>query len=58
MSFIVLSDIYVAKGNVFQAKATLHSIIDNYTTGKPKELAKQKLAAIEKEELKNEEAAE
>ena len=58
MSFIVLSDVYVAKGNVFQAKATLQSIIDNYTTGEPKELAKQKLAAIEKEELKNEEEAE
>ena len=58
MSFIVLSDVYVAKGNVFQAKATLQSIIDNYTTGEPKELAKQKLTAIEKEELKNEEEAE
>ena len=58
MSFIVLSDVYVAKGNVFQAKATLQSIVDNYTVGKPKELAKQKLAAIEKEELKNEEDAE
>ena len=58
LSFIVLSDVYVAKGNIFQAKATLQSIIDNYTCGGPKDLAIQKLAAIEKEELKNEEDAE
>ena len=58
MSFGTLSDVYVAKGNVFQAKATLQSIIDNYTCGGPKDLAIQKLAAIEKEELKNEEDAE
>ncbi|MBR6439095.1 MAG: tetratricopeptide repeat protein [Bacteroidales bacterium] len=58
LSFIVLSDVYVAKGNIFQAKATLQSIIDNYTVGGPKDLAIQKLAAIEKEELKNEEDAE
>ena len=58
MSFIVLSDVYVAKGNVFQAKATLRSIIDNYVAGQPKELAKQKLAAIEKDESNREEDAE
>lgn len=58
LSFIVLSDVYVAKGNVFQAKATLQSIIDNYTAGKPKELAQQKLAAIENNESNNEEDAE
>ena len=29
-SFIVLSDVYVAKDNVFQAKETLKSVIDNY----------------------------
>ena len=29
-SFILLSDIYLKKGNKFQAKATLESIIDNY----------------------------
>ena len=51
-------DVYVAKDNVFQAKETLKSIIENYPGGEPKELAQQKLAAIEKEELKNEEAAE
>ena len=29
-SFIVLSDVYVAKDNIFQAKETLKSVIDNY----------------------------
>lgn len=58
MSFVTLSDVYVAKDNVFQAKETLKSIIDNYPGGEPKELAQQKLAAIEKEELKNEEDVE
>ena len=58
MSFITLSDVYVAKGNVFQAKETLKSIIENYPGGEPKTLAEQKLANIEKEELKNEEDAE
>lgn len=58
MSFIVLSDIYVAKGNVFQAKATLHSIIDNYPAGEPKELAQRKLTEIENNESNNEEDAE
>ena len=55
MSFVTLSDVYVAKGNVFQAKATLQSIIENYPGGEPKALAQQRLAAIEKEESNNEE---
>ena len=29
-SFIILSDVYVAKDNVFQAKETLKSVIENY----------------------------
>ena len=29
-AFVLLSDIYVAQGNAFQAKATLESIIDNH----------------------------
>ena len=58
MSFVTLSDVYVAKDNVFQAKATLNSIIENYPGGEPKTLAQQKLAAIEKDEQNNEEDAE
>ena len=58
MSFVTLSDVYVAKGNIFQAKETLKSIIDNYPGGEPKTLAEQKLAVIEKEESNNEEDVE
>ncbi len=58
MSFITLSDVYVAKDNVFQAKATLRSIIENYPGGEPKDLAQQKLTAIENDELNNEEETE
>lgn len=58
MSFVTLSDVYVAKNNVFQAKETLKSIIDNYPGGEPKELAQKKLAEIEKYESNNEEDAE
>ena len=58
MSFVTLSDVYVAKDNVFQAKETLKSIIDNYPGGEPKDLAQQKLAIIENNESNNEEDAE
>jgi len=56
MSFVTLSDVYVAKGNVFQAKETLKSIIENYPAGEePSVLAEQKLTTIEKSEFINEE---
>ena len=58
MSFVTLSDVYVAKDNVFQARETLKSIIENYPGGEPKELAKRKLAEIDKNESNNEEDAE
>ena len=58
MSFVTLSDVYVAKDNVFQAKETLKSIIENYPGGEPKELAQRKLADIENNESNNEEDAE
>ena len=58
MSFVTLSDVYVAKDNVFQAKETLKSIIDNYPGGEPKELAQRKLAEILNNESNNEEDAE
>jgi tetratricopeptide (TPR) repeat protein len=58
MSFVTLADVYVAKDNVFQAKETLKSIIDNYPGGEPKELAQRKLAEIENNESNNEEDAE
>lgn len=58
MSFVTLADVYVAKDNVFQAKETLKSVVDNYPGGEPKELAQQKLAEIENNESNNEEDAE
>lgn len=44
--FLLLSDVYVKKGNTFQAKSTLKSIIDNYAGKDLVEIAKEKLAAI------------
>ncbi|MEX2596578.1 MAG: tetratricopeptide repeat protein [Salibacteraceae bacterium] len=45
---ILLSDIYVTRGDLFQARATLESIIDNYTERDELRLqAEQKLATIE-----------
>lgn len=48
--FILLSDVYMKKGNTFQAKQTLQSIIDNYDGIELKTLAKTKLAAINQAE--------
>lgn len=49
--YILLADVYAAKGEIFQAKATLRSIIDNY---KPedelKKEARAKLQLLEKQE--------
>ena len=52
-SFIVLSDVYVAKDNIFQAKETLKSVIENYPEDEAdhKEVvgkAKEKLNTIDK----------
>ncbi|MDR0970007.1 MAG: tetratricopeptide repeat protein [Lentimicrobiaceae bacterium] len=46
-AFILLSDIYVANANYFQAKETLKSIIDNYQGNDLKQIAQQKLKTIE-----------
>lgn len=47
-SFLLLSDIYLARNNSFQAKATLQSILDNYknTTDGIQEETRKKLDAI------------
>ena len=58
MSFVTLADVYVAKGNVFQAKETLKSVVDNYPSGEPKELAQRKLTEIENNESNYEDDAE
>ncbi len=44
--FILLADVYVKLDNVFQAKQTLQSIIDNYKGDELKEVARKKLEEI------------
>ncbi|MEE2700396.1 MAG: tetratricopeptide repeat protein [Bacteroidota bacterium] len=44
--FILLSDIYAQKGNAFQAKATLESIIENYEGEELLIVARKKFEAI------------
>jgi TolA-binding protein len=44
--FLLLSDVYLKKGNTFQAKQTLQSIIDNYEGQDLVLIAREKLAAI------------
>jgi tetratricopeptide (TPR) repeat protein len=44
--FLLLSDVYIKKGNTFQAKQTLQSIIDNYEGQDLVLLAREKMAAI------------
>ncbi|MCX7954530.1 MAG: tetratricopeptide repeat protein [Bacteroidales bacterium] len=48
-AFITLGDVYIAKNNLFQARATLQSIIDNYKNNDDgiKEEARKKILEIE-----------
>lgn len=48
--FILLADIYMKSGNVFQAKQTLQSIIENYQGPELAEIARAKLKMIEQNE--------
>jgi len=50
-AFILLSDIYFEKGNAFQAKATLESIIDNYNGKELKLIAQKKREKILESEI-------
>lgn len=45
-TFILYGDLYAAKGNLFQAKHTYQSIIDNYTGEDLKVIAQEKIDAI------------
>ncbi len=51
-SYLLLADNFLATGDVFQAKGTLKSLIDNFPAQGVKDLARQKLRAIEEAELK------
>ncbi len=44
--FILLADVYVKRGNIFQARQTLKSIVANYPGNDLKQLAGKKLAAL------------
>lgn len=46
-TFILLSDFYIKKGDKFQAKATLNSVLENFDDPKILEIARQKLEALE-----------
>ena len=50
-AFILLSDIYLSNGNSFQSKATLESIIDNYSGQDLKLIAQEKREKILESEI-------
>jgi len=51
-SFLLLADNYLAMGDVFQAKGTLNSLIDNFPQENVKVIARDKLKRISDEEMK------
>jgi predicted negative regulator of RcsB-dependent stress response len=53
LGFILLADIYVEKQNLFQAIATLQSVIDNYSGDDLKEIAINKMNVLQKEQDAN-----
>jgi hypothetical protein len=53
-TFILIADNYVMLDNIFQAKATLQSIVDNYNGDQALlQEAKDKLAKIKADEIEN-----
>ena len=57
-SFLLLSDNFVATDDVFQARHTLQSLIDNFPLENIKEEARKKLKALEQAELDKKKALE
>lgn len=53
-SYLLLSDNFVAMGDLFQAKGTLNSLIENFPLESIISLAKEKLNEIKESELKKE----
>ncbi len=51
-SYLLLADNYIALGEIFQAKGTLNSLIDNFPKPLIKERAKEKLKKLEEDESK------
>ncbi|MFW6310243.1 MAG: hypothetical protein ACOC1D_04000, partial [Prolixibacteraceae bacterium] len=58
-AFLLLADIYIDKGDEFQAKHTLRSVVENYGPDNDgvKERAAQKLAEIETKEEQQQQQA-
>ncbi len=56
-TFILFSDYYVKKGDIFQAKATLNSVLENFDIPEILAIAREKLQALEgkKEETPSDE---
>ncbi|MBN2615169.1 MAG: tetratricopeptide repeat protein [Bacteroidales bacterium] len=52
--FILLADTYAARGNVFQARETLKSVLNNYPGNDLKKIAREKLALLPQEKKSNE----
>jgi tetratricopeptide (TPR) repeat protein len=52
-TFILYGDLYVKKGNYFQARHTYQSIVDNYECIDLKETARRKIAELDDMEKKN-----
>ncbi len=55
-SFLLLADNYVATNEIFQAKGTLKSLIENFPKPEVRALAAEKLKKIEKQELEKKES--
>jgi predicted negative regulator of RcsB-dependent stress response len=53
-TFILLSDFYIKKGDKFQAKATLNSVLENFDDAEILRIAKLKLEALEPKSNSNE----
>ena len=53
-TFILYGDLYLAKGNDFQARYTYQSIIDNYEGDDLKKIAEEKISAMDQAEEKSE----
>jgi TolA-binding protein len=55
-SFLLLADVFVATDDVFQARHTLQSLIDNFPLPHIKDEARQKLKTLEQSELDKQKA--
>lgn len=53
-TFILYGDLYLSKGNDFQARYTYQSIIDNYEGDDLKKIAEEKISAMDQAEEKSE----